>query len=63
MNEKDIEKTSFTTKYGNYNFLVMLFGLTNVPASFQREMSSILLPLIGECLFVYIDDIVYIQKI
>ena len=62
MNKKDIEKTSFTTKFGNYNFLVMPFGLTNAPASFQREMNRILLPLIGECLFVYIDDIVVYSK-
>jgi len=57
MNEKDIEKTAFTTKYGNYNFLVMPFGLTNAPASFQREMNRILMPLIGVCIFVYMDDI------
>ena len=62
MNKEDIEKTSFTTKFGNYNFLVMPFGLTNAPASFQREMNRILLPLIGECLFVYIDDIVVYSK-
>lgn len=62
MNEKDVEKTAFTTKYGNYNFLVMPFGLANAPASFQREMNRILLPLIGECLFVYIDDIVVYSK-
>ena len=29
MNPDDIEKTSFTTKFGNYNFKVMPFGLTN----------------------------------
>jgi len=58
MNPRDIEKTSFTTKFGNYNFVVMPFGLTNAPATFQREMNRILLPLIGKCLFVYIDDIV-----
>jgi len=58
MNSRDIEKTSFTTKFGNYNFVVMPFGLTNAPATFQREMNRILLPLIGKCLFVYIDDIV-----
>jgi len=57
MDPKDIEKTSFTTKFGNYNFLVMPFGLTNAPASFQREMNRILMPLIVKCLFVYMDDI------
>jgi len=57
MNSKDIEKTAFTTKFGNYNFNVMPFGLTNAPASFQREMNRILMPLIGKCLFVYMDDI------
>jgi len=62
MNLNDIEKTSFTTKFGNYNFKVMPFGLTNAPATFQREMNRILLPLIGECLFVYIDDIVIYSK-
>ena len=62
MNPTDIEKTSFTTKFGNYNFKVMPFGLTNAPATFQREMNRILLPLIGNCLFVYIDDIVIYSK-
>ena len=57
MNPDDIEKTSFTTKFGNYCFKVMPFGLTNAPASFQREMNRILMPLIGKCLFVYMDDI------
>lgn len=58
MNEEDIEKTSFTTMYGNYNFVVMPFGLTNAPATFQREMNRIFFPLIGKCLFVYLDDLV-----
>ena len=58
MDEKDIEKTSFTTMFGNFNFVVMPFGLTNAPATFQREMNRIFFPLIGKCMFVYIDDLV-----
>ena len=57
MAKEDIEKTAFTTKFGNYNFVVMPFGLTNAPATFQREMNRIFMPLIGKCLFVYLDDI------
>ena len=31
--ESDIPKTSFQTRYGQYDFLVMSFGLTNAPNS------------------------------
>ena len=58
MNEDDIPKTSFTTMYGNYQFRVMPFGLCNAPATFQREMNRIFFPLIGECMFIYIDDLI-----
>jgi len=51
MNKKDIEKTAFTTKYRNYNFLVMPFALTNAPTWFQREMNRILILLISVCIF------------
>ena len=50
--------TCFTTLYGNYNFKVMPFGLCNAPATFQREMNRIFFDLIGNCVFIYIDDLV-----
>ena len=62
MKEEDIEKTGFTTMFGNYNFVVMPFGLTNAPATFQREMNRIFFPLIGKCMFVYLDDLVIFSK-
>ncbi|GJV55351.1 putative reverse transcriptase domain-containing protein [Tanacetum coccineum] len=33
--EEDISKTAFRTRYGHYEFQVMLFGLTNAPAVFM----------------------------
>jgi hypothetical protein len=38
---EDIPKTSFTTRYGLYEYLVVSFGLTNVPAYFIYLMNSV----------------------
>jgi len=50
-------KTSFHTRYGSYEWLVMLFGLTNAPAAFQRFVNSIFTDLLDVCMVVYLDDI------
>ena len=62
MDEESVEVTSFTTKFGNYQFKVMPFGLTGAPATFQREMNKILFPYIGEFVFNFIDDILIYSK-
>ena len=39
--EDDIPKTTFRTRYGHYEFLVMSFGLTNVPVVFMNTMNRV----------------------
>ena len=40
--EADIAKTAFVTRYGSFEYLVMPFGLCNAPATFQRIINTIL---------------------
>ena len=44
MRPEDCEKTEFLTPFGVYEWLVMLFGLRNAPATFQQLMEEIIEP-------------------
>jgi Reverse transcriptase (RNA-dependent DNA polymerase) len=38
--EEDVPKTCIRTRYGNFEFLVMPFGVSNVPSVFQALMNQ-----------------------
>jgi len=58
----DRHKTAFCTRDGLFEFLVMPFGLTSAPATFQRLMDSVLHDLLWNTVMVYLDDIVIFTK-
>jgi hypothetical protein len=53
----DTPKTAFITKYGLYEFIVMSFDLTNVPAYFMYLMNSVFMDYLDKFIVVFIDDI------
>jgi hypothetical protein len=59
---KDIPKTTFTTRYGLYEYLVMSFRLTNVLAHFMYLMNSVIMPELDQFVMVFIDDILVYSK-
>jgi hypothetical protein len=60
--EEDIPKTTFSTRYGLYEYLVMSFGLTNAPAHFMYWMNSVFMEELDKFVMVFIDDILVFSK-
>ncbi|CAM6118161.1 unnamed protein product [Calypogeia fissa] len=64
MAEGDEYKIAMHTRFGSYEFLVMLFGLCNATAMFMKMMNIIFHDLLDQGVVVFIDDIlVYSQTL
>jgi hypothetical protein len=59
---EDVPKTTFSTRYGLYEYLIMSFGLTNAHAYFMYLMNSVFMPELDKFIVAFINDILIYSK-
>jgi hypothetical protein len=60
--ECDIPKTAFISRYGLYEFMVMSFELTNALADFMYMMNKVFMEYLDKFVMAFIDDILVYSR-
>ena len=60
--ERDEWETAVRTRYGLFEYLVIPFGLTNAPATFQRFITDVLREYMDVTCVIYLDDILIFSE-
>ncbi|KAA3488151.1 RNA-directed DNA polymerase (Reverse transcriptase), Ribonuclease H-like protein [Gossypium australe] len=63
MHPEDMDKTTFVTMWGTFCYKVMLFGLKNAGATYQRAMVTLFHDMMHKELEVYVDDMIAKSRI
>ena len=60
--DEDIHKATFRERYGNYEFVVVPFGLTNTSATFMCLMNSVFRKYLDKFVLFFLHEILIYHK-
>ena len=62
VHKDSIHKTAITTRYGNFEWLVVPFGIHNAPAIAQRVANVIFHDFLDHFVVIFMDDVLIFSK-